>query len=665
VSIIPIEDEVEGHYLQDADNRTVRGPFFLNQSLDGRQFTLREDLSFYVDDWLGSHTFKSGIELQRQDHHEETEFRPIVVRALAQRGGGTGFIYNFNAPVPAGTVPLESERYDLGFYMQDTWKPIPNLTLNIGVRLDREVMHSEGRAPFDPQAEVDEYNRLALLFYANASAAGNEVPEEGSGQAPPTGQVRTGTSLNFEINPETDRFFCDLDGDGTCNGRTSPTGAQIAGIPTNSDTAILRGIFSRDNFDCSLIPNWSAATSAFSGSGRPCIGNETNGGGPLREGTDLTPEEISLGNTNVAPRFSASYDPFADGKTKLYATWGRFYGQLFLATMVQERRADAQSLTVRKLERAVAPHEAFEGAFTIYQVSRDLRTPYTDEFTLGLERELAPELALKVIYTQRKGRDQLQDKDINHVTADRPPNADTPADGIPDDCLFGTLGKQTVCDPDGSPDIEPLNPNFNQIFLLGNFNTSEFRSLELALTKRLHRNWQFETSYTWSEARGNAEDFLSLLGDDPSQTELEEGFLSFDQRHVVKFNAVAQLPKEFQVGGSITYESGLPFSIVNRNFVVDNMDNFSFRTIFPTKQRNDQRNKSLWTFNANIKKALTFGGRVKGTASLDIFDILNSDDLRINSVNRAIDRGLQVSDPVDPATRQFGRRFQLGLELHF
>jgi hypothetical protein len=370
----------------------------------------------------------------------------------------------------------------------------------------------------------------------------------------------------------------------------------------------------------------------------------------------------------VAPRFSVSYDPFADGKTKLYATWGRFYGSLFLETVVRERRADLQTFTFSALSEQAETilTKPFEGVFTIYQVSRDLRTPFTDELTIGLERELAPELAVKVVYTRRQGRNQLQDIDINHDTADRVGPLEPVPDGRADDCLAGVAPEaESGCNPDGQPDIEPLNPFFNQIFFLGNLNESDYRSLELVLTKRLHRNWQFETSYTWSEAQGNAEEFLSLLGDDPSQTALEDGFLSYDQRHVVKFNAIAHLPKDFQLGGMIQYESGLPFSVISRDFVADQLGNTSFRTIFPTGQRNDQRNKSFWTFNANLKKGITIGGRVKGTLSFDVFDILNSDDLRIYSVNRASRAGLQISDPVDPATRQFGRRFQFGIELHF
>ncbi|MEE9218333.1 MAG: TonB-dependent receptor [Acidobacteriota bacterium] len=644
---------VSEHYFTSLINRTVQGPFWVSQDQRSEQLTLREDLNFYIDDLWGSHNIKAGIEWQDQDYSEDVELRPLVFMEPA-RGGGN--ILNFQAAVPSGSVPLGAERANFAFYIQDAWKPLPNLTITLGARLDRELVHSRGRSVFDPLAEVDEYNRLARLYYADAGAAGSDANARG--------QIILGTQLNFAINPITSTFFCDLDGDGTCNGVTSADSQAAAGVPGNSDLAVLRGIFSRHNLDCSLVGGWKAQPSAFSGSGRECLG--TGDPGKLREGQDLVFEDISLGNTNVAPRFSISYDPFADGRTKLYGTWGRFYGSLFLETVVRERQADFQSFTLRQPDPQNALlREPEEGGFSIYQVSRDLRTPFTDEFTLGFERELAPEFAIKVVYTRRKGRNQLQDVDVNHVTVDRLGGPNGRPDGFFDDCLGQSEGASASCAPDGIPDLEVLNPNFNQIFRIGNVNASSYRSMEVVLTKRLHRNWLFETSYTWSKAEGDAEEFLSALGDDPSQVDLEEGFLDFDQRHVFKFSAVAHLPKEFSLGGMIQYESGLPFSLVRRDLTLDNTGNGLFRTIFPTAARNDQRNRAYWTFNVNLKKGFTFGGRVKAVASLDIFDLLNTDELRIFSLNVASASGLQISDPSDPATRQFGRRFQFGLELHF
>ncbi len=126
-------------------------------------------------------------------------------------------------------------------------------------------------------------------------------------------------------------------------------------------------------------------------------------------------------------------------------------------------------------------------------------------------------------------------------------------------------------------------------FDIGNFRSIGMPPVRIDLRKRLHRNWLFDASYTWSEAVGNAEAFESALGSDTSQVVNEFGFLSFDQRHVVKFNAVTHFPKEIQFGTRITWESGLPFSQIRSGFTTDENGNPTFRTIFPTGQRNDQR----------------------------------------------------------------------------
>src|SRR5437867_5026716 len=85
-------------------------------------------------------------------------------------------------------------------------------------------------------------------------------------------------------------------------------------------------------------------------------------------------------------------------------------------------------------------------------------------------------------------------------------------------------------------------------------------------------------SYTYSRALGDAEDFQSRLGNDPSTVEWETGYLDYDQRHVVKLNAALFLPRDWQVGTSIAWGSGLPYSIISRFFAFDNVDYQQFRT---------------------------------------------------------------------------------------
>jgi len=305
------------------------------------------------------------------------------------------------------------------------------------------------------------------------------------------------------------------------------------------------------------------------------------------------------------------------------------------------------------------------GRFTITQVDREMKTPFTDEFTIGFERELAPEWSLAVTYIKRTGRDQLQDVDQNHYVQD------LNGDGVLDD-NFGRVGGASDPDAaanagvsfgssavvaDGQPDLFALNPFFNQVLRVGNFNHSEYQSLQLAVTRRLSRQWQMTTSYVYSEALGNAENFVSGLGNDPGTVEDEFGPLAFDQTHVIKFNAVTFLPGDQSVGGTVQWASGLPFSLVRIRNSADSFGSFLLRTTYPTEQRNDQRNEGAWLVNLNYKKNFVLG-KTNASVGVEVQNLLNSDDLSIFFVDQ--ERFLGVG-----AQRNFGRRWQLSAEFHF
>src|SRR5262249_19479350 len=141
-----------------------------------------------------------------------------------------------------------------------------------------------------------------------------------------------------------------------------------------------------------------------------------------------------------------------------------------------------------------------------------------------------------------------------------------------------------------------------------NVDSADYSAYELTLGHRLFHGWEMRASYTWSKAEGQAEDFLSISGDDPSSFSAEQGFLSFDQRHRLKFQAVTYLPHRLVLGGLISWASGTPYSVIHT--VPDDLDKVGsvvVRHLYPTGQRNDQRNGSIWRFDARIEKTFSFG----------------------------------------------------------
>jgi hypothetical protein len=228
--------------------------------------------------------------------------------------------------------------------------------------------------------------------------------------------------------------------------------------------------------------------------------------------------------------------------------------------------------------------------------------------------------------------------------------------------------------PDATPDLYIHNFFFNQIYRLGNFNTSEYKGVEIQVTKRLSRKWQMDASYTYSRAQGDAESFLSALGDDPATLAYEYGYLDFDQRHVVRLNGNTFLPGDWIVGGILTWASGLPYSMVTTKFSLDNYDFGQFRTlfgriannnegtVFTGETRNSRRNDSQLNIDLQASKSFVIG-RFNSRLLLAVANALNSDHLVIStyepdSPNRS--GNLQLD-----AEREFGRRYQIGFEFEF
>jgi len=197
------------------------------------------------------------------------------------------------------------------------------------------------------------------------------------------------------------------------------------------------------------------------------------------------------------------------------------------------------------------------------------------------------------------------------------------------------------------------------------------------VTKRLSRKWQMDASYTYSRNVGFADSFYSQLGDDPANQGQTFGYQTDDQRHVVKFNGVTYLPHDWQVGGTASWSSGLPYSVFSQLLSLDNFDYVQYRFLygytpdradaagqraFVATRRNDQRNDPVLNINLRADKAFVLG-KLNSKMFVTIENVLNRDYLRIYAYEPAApNRGgrLQVI-----SERNFGRRFNVGFQFEF
>jgi outer membrane receptor protein involved in Fe transport len=653
-------------YTIDQRQGITSGPYYQNFSDSRRRFTVRQDLTVFVPDYYGSHDLKMGVVLERENFDRTTDGRPIAAPLLVTpQEARRGLLSTVRAIIPAETeVQNTASALTGGIYIQDSYKPFPNLSFGLGLRFDREATDSFGYTFFDPAAQRAQFDRLNIL------AGGERGVTDDLAHGNNDGILSQGVY-----------------GDPLFFGSTSPDQA-LAFIVNPLQVAAL-----------SRMTRHHTATGFVSqqlGTLFPEIlqGGEVSAARLLSLGVQPQREEpFRITNNNLSPRLSVAWDPLSDGRTKIFSTWGRYYDKLFLNTIVGEEGPDSINRYYLYDRAGVTgngtPDHQIGSVLSkappsATQIDRGLQTPFSDEFTFGFERELAPEVALRLTWVQRNYRAQLQDIDVNHTIRINP------ATGQPVDQLgllpanFQSGGARL---PDHYPDLFIDNFFFNQVLRVGNYNSSVYHGIELEVIKRLSRRWEMQASYVYSRALGSAEDFQSKLGNDPSTVQSEYGYLDFDQRHVVKLNAGVYLPHDWQMGLTASWGSGLPYSVISRFFALDNVDYQQFRTLYgytvPTtsgstvtgyrfqpETRDSRRNAAAYDFGIHARKTFVVGRNTAGLF-LDVFNLLNTDTLRISTYEPVPpqfagsgETGTQGPLQIN-GTRQFGRRWQIGFQYNF
>ncbi|HEX5044317.1 MAG TPA: carboxypeptidase regulatory-like domain-containing protein [Candidatus Polarisedimenticolaceae bacterium] len=609
----------------------VSGSYPIDSRDERRRFTLHGQVTVSpASEGTVGHQFKAGfsVENERYFRNLQRAIEGDVYRSslLAPRVG----LYFTEIHVP-DTSTSEAAGSGAGVFLEDQLRFGARVTLTLGLRADREEIASESKEGLDPAGEALRFEELL----ARGMDAGQAV--------------------------------------------------QLA----------FTGFDGRQDFQDGL--------SDALGSYLPPLSSVLEASSSWPRKRRLANVEIS--DTTLSPRLAVAWDPTGTGKTKLAATAGRYHDKVFLSVPLLATEPPTTFMTFRVFQAegdwyAYGTRGGAEnGRVTV--VDPDLRTPYQDELTLSVERELVPETTLKLTGVKRRFRDQLQDVDLNHVPGDHGrcalpfrlsepallgspgsgqtlldpytglPYVDTDpglGDGVIDDCvgliaLPGGILEPEAIRRDGLPDLYALNPAWGQVMEVGNLNTADYSAVLLELTRRYSHGWGLQSSYTWSRAVGDAEAFDQLLGDEPTLLTEERSYLSYDQRHVVKVVAAVHAPHAWEVGGTVRWESGLPYSeiVAVESYYADNPEHgFDFplpqlRYRYVNGKRNTHRNPGYWTLDARVARQFRLGKKANLGLTFEGFNLLNDDTLRIVEISQGTLRGV----------RRFGRRFQVGLRASF
>jgi hypothetical protein len=257
-----------------------------------------------------------------------------------------------------------------------------------------------------------------------------------------------------------------------------------------------------------------------------------------RETADMSAGLGTLYTWNVwSPRLGITWRLTTDGRTMMRASYGRFNQGVLTGELSPFHPAATATTTA-----------TFDSALGIYttptvvdpkrnlQIDRAIRPPHTDEYSVGVDRELGRHVGVAIAYIRKDGRDFIGWTDIG-----------------------GQYRQESRTLPDGRaiPVSVLVNGTAARRFLLTNPESYSltYNGVVMALEKRRARGWQGFGSYTWSRATGlHAASGTTAAGPQTS-TISAPTFVTFGQDPNSLTNARGRLPNDrphmFRAMGSI------------------------------------------------------------------------------------------------------------------
>jgi hypothetical protein len=289
--------------------------------------------------------------------------------------------------------------------------------------------------------------------------------------------------------------------------------------------------------------------------------------------------------THFSPRVGFSFDIFSDGKTSLKGSWSRYNEYLMLQYIALINPfADMSGIWYwfdnnYNQEYDPPPIDTYQNIYMPRYVADydldenldpDATAPYTDEFTIGVERELATDFSLTVTFVYKHKQNIFEDVNdfgLGKEEAWKGYSADSPYferfDFLDpgDDGEFGTGDDKTsyvYAVLDGAPEYHWYLMNVD-----GGFR--KYWAINVIFNKRMSNNWQLLGSIVYSKAWGNIGGLFGETSgmtdrfDDPNAWIYTPGRLDYDRPWNIKLQSTVILPYDFIISGYFNHLSGFPW----------------------------------------------------------------------------------------------------------
>ena len=347
---------------------------------------------------------------------------------------------------------------------------------------------------------------------------------------------------------------------------------------------------------------------------------------------------------NFAPRIGFAYNVLGDNKTVVRGSYGIYYSQLranlgaqfglggpdgIFTFSVQPGQFGfptsfnalpafpaGANLPARNIVIRPGRADFYNQFFDVSKLRNypdKLLNPYTNQATIGVERDLGGNYFLKVDYVYSHTADIDRSLDLNA------PASFTPTQANP---------TRTAAQADLTRPITPTINDYRRIQVVTNEGVSDYNGLQINLEKRFSNKLSFLASYTLSKTTNTVEPDAG--NGDPLDVnrlgEFERGRSLLDQRHRFVLSGYYVLPYNITIGGVTTLASGRPYAITTGSD--SNGDGSTADRPFDVNagaflERNAGRGSATYETNLFAQKTFTFRERMSLEFRAEVFNVFN------------------------------------------
>ena len=364
------------------------------------------------------------------------------------------------------------------------------------------------------------------------------------------------------------------------------------------------------NFDPSV---YQAGVTSVDPSTGEVLGLTANGGPPtvtnlpngiVQCGVGGQPAGCVKGHLfNPAPRIGFAWDPKGDGKMAVRGGYGIFFEHGNGNEANSESLENSPPLAFASQQNNIVGYPAIgsgtaQGQFPLSVTSIQTKAvwPYVQQWHLDLQRQITNGTIATVSYVGSKGTHLNRLSNLNQIPSvplsqnpykpGEPIGGALDANGLPthDDCgtqqtpsgvpITGqALINLGVASCGANPDLSRPFPGYGNIAYLVNAASSNYNSLQVAV-RRSMGGLDLNFAYTYSHSIDDSSDRFDSSFVDAYNPSSNRASSSYDQRHVLNFGYVWDVPifksagiahtvlGGWQYSGVTTFSTGSPFSVI-------------------------------------------------------------------------------------------------------